>query len=197
MTTEESKRSSPLAAPHDIGAARLAKVYAQAIVEAADRPHCQSEVVEELKHIVEDVLPRVGSLTSVFESPRITTSDKTALVSKTFSGRVSTITLNTLLVLANHERLGLLPELVNSLRRELDQRAGRREAVLTTANQITPDEQAAILKSVEESLGGLVVRIEDTVYDHSVSTSLVSLAERLKQRSIHEIQHRRDRLGSA
>jgi hypothetical protein len=25
----------------------------------------------------------------------------------------------------------------------------------------------------------------------------VSLAERLKQRSIHEIQHRRDRLGSA
>ena len=122
------------------------------------------------------MLPRVGSLTSVFESPRITTSDKTALVNKTFSGRVSTITLNTLLVLANHERLGLLPELVNSLRRELDQRAGRREAVLTTANQITPDEQAAILKSVEESLGesltahfsvnpdllgGLVVRIED------------------------------------
>ncbi len=212
MTTEESKRSSPLAAPHDIGAARLAKVYAQAIVEAADRHQCQSEVVEELTHIVEDVLPRVESLTSVLESPRITTSDKTALVSKTFSGRVSTITLNTLLVLANHERLGLLPELVKALRRELDQQAGRREAVFTTANPITPDEQAAILKSVEESLaesltahfsvnpdllGGLVVRIEDTVYDHSVSTSLVSLAERLKQRSIHEIQHRRDRLGSA
>ena len=125
---------------------------------------------------------------------------------------MSTITLNALLVLANHERLGLLPELVNALRRELDQRAGRREAVLTTANSITADEQAAILKSVEESLGesltahfsvnpdllgGLVVRIEDTVYDHSVSTSLVSLAERLKHRSIHEIQHRRDRLGSA
>ena len=212
MTTEDSNRTSPLAAPHDIGAARLAKVYAQAIVEAADRHECQAEVVEELTHVVEEVLPRVDSLTSVLESPQVTTSDKTAIVSKTFSGKISTTALNALLVLASHERLGLLPELVSALRRELDQRAGKREAVLTTANPITPEEQATILKSVEESLGesltahfsvnpdllgGLVVRIEDTVYDHSVSTSLVSLAERLKQRSIHEIQHRRDRLGSA
>ena len=79
MTTDKSNRSSPLDAPHDIGSARLAKVYAQAIVEAADRHQCQSEVVEELTHIVEDVLPRVDSLTSVLESPRITPSDKTAL----------------------------------------------------------------------------------------------------------------------
>ncbi|MBQ80359.1 MAG: ATP synthase F1 subunit delta [Planctomycetaceae bacterium] len=212
MTTESSKRSSSLDAPHDIGAARLAKVYAQAIVEAADRHQCQAEVFEELTQIVEDVLPRVDNIASVFESPRISTSDKSALVRTTFSDKVSPITLNALLVLADHERLGLLPELVIALRRELDERAGKREAILTTAHSITSDEQAAILKSVEESLGesltahfsvnpdllgGLVVRIEDTVYDHSISTGLVSLAERLKQRSINEIQHRRDRLGSA
>ena len=35
MTTDELNRSSPLDAPRDIGSARLAKVYAQAIVEAA------------------------------------------------------------------------------------------------------------------------------------------------------------------
>ena len=165
-----------------------------------------------MTQIVEDVLPRVDNIASVFESPRISTSDKSALVRTTFSDKVSPITLNALLVLADHERLGLLPELVIALRRELDERAGKREAILTTAHSITSDEQAAILKSVEESLGesltahfsvnpdllgGLVVRIEDTVYDHSISTGLVSLAERLKQRSINEIQHRRDRLGSA
>ena len=80
MTTEEHHRLSPLAAPHDIGAARLAKVYAQAIVEAANRHQCQSEVVEELTHIVEEVLPHVDSLTSVLESPQITTSDKSGFV---------------------------------------------------------------------------------------------------------------------
>jgi F0F1-type ATP synthase delta subunit len=45
-------------------------------------------------------------------------------------------------------------------------------------------------------LGGLVVRVEDTVYDHSVATSLRRLGSSLKQRSIHEIQYRRDRLGT-
>ncbi len=211
MTTEDPKRSSSLDAPRDIGAARLAKVYAQAIVDAADRHQCQAEVLEEFTQIVEDVLPRVDNIASVFESPRISTSDKSSLVRNTFSEKVLPITLNALLVLADHGRLGLLPELVVALRRELDRQAGKREAVLTTAHPITPDEQTAILKSVEGSLGesltahfsvnpdllgGLVVRIEDTVYDHSVSTSLVSLADRLKQRSINEIQHRRDRLGS-
>ena len=48
-----------------------------------------------------------------------------------------------------------------------------------------------------ELIGGLIVRIADTVYDHSVATSLVRLRARLKQRSIHEIQYGRDRLGTA
>jgi F0F1-type ATP synthase delta subunit len=120
MTTEDPKRSSSLDAPRDIGAARLAKVYAQAIVDAADRHQCQAEVLEEFTQIVEDVLPRVDNIASVFESPRISTSDKSALVRNTFSKKVLPITLNALLVLADHGRLGLLTELVVALRRELD-----------------------------------------------------------------------------
>ena len=38
-------------------------------------------------------------------------------------------------------------------------------------------------------LGGLVVRVDDTVYDQSVATSLVRLGDRLKQRSIRAIQN--------
>ena len=45
-------------------------------------------------------------------------------------------------------------------------------------------------------IGGLIVRVGDTVYDQSIATSLVRLGSRLKQRSIHEIQYRRDRLGT-
>ena len=39
-------------------------------------------------------------------------------------------------------------------------------------------------------LGGLVVRVDDTVYDQSVATSLVRLGGQLKQRSIRAIQNR-------
>ena len=48
-----------------------------------------------------------------------------------------------------------------------------------------------------ELIGGMIVRVDDTVFDDSVATSLVRLESRLVQRSVHEIQYRRDRLGSA
>jgi F-type H+-transporting ATPase subunit delta len=212
MSTTHANTQSPLSAPRDIGAARLAKVYAQAIVEAADRQQCREAVIEELTQLVTEVLPRVDNLIAVLESPRVSVADKASIVNSTLAGKVSTTTLNVLLVLAQHDRLSILPEIVAAVRREVDRREGRHQAVLTTASPIEPNTQSELLRSIEQSLGvslaatfavnpdllgGLVVRVEDTVYDHSVATSLVSLAERLKQRSIHEIQHRRDRLGTA
>ena len=212
MSTEHANPQTPLSAPRDIGAARLAKVYAQAIVEAADRQQCRTAVIEELGQLVDEVLPKVANLVAVLESPRVSVADKTSIVNTTLAGKVSPTTLNALLVLAQHDRLSILPEIVAAVRREVDSREGRRQAVLTTASPIPADAQTDLLHPIEQSLGtplaatfavnpdllgGLVVRVEDTVYDHSVATSLVSLAERLKQRSIHEIQHRRDRLGSA
>ena len=212
MSTSHANPQSALSAPRDIGAARLAKVYAQAIVEAADRGQCREAVIEELTQLVDEVLPRVDNLIAVLESPRVSVADKASLVNSTLAGKVSTTTLNVLLVLAQHDRLSILPEIVAAVRREVDRRDGRHQAVLTTASPIEPSTQTELLRSIEQSLGvplaatfavnpdllgGLVVRVEDTVYDHSVATSLVSLAERLKQRSIHEIQHRRDRLGTA
>jgi F0F1-type ATP synthase delta subunit len=38
-------------------------------------------------------------------------------------------------------------------------------------------------------IGGLVVRIGDTIYDQSVATSLARLGDRLQDRNIHAIQN--------
>ena len=46
-------------------------------------------------------------------------------------------------------------------------------------------------------LGGLKVRIGDTVYDSTVRTRLNNLRNQLIERSSHEIQSRRDRFSSA
>jgi F-type H+-transporting ATPase subunit delta len=96
--------------------------------------------------------------------------------------------------------------------RRADEMEGRSQATFTTAHPLDSDEQREIVTAVEtavgtsvtptfivnpELIGGLIVRIADTVYDHSVATSLVRLRARLKQRSIHEIQYGRDRLGTA
>ncbi|MGH7127771.1 MAG: F0F1 ATP synthase subunit delta [Planctomycetaceae bacterium] len=46
-------------------------------------------------------------------------------------------------------------------------------------------------------LGGMVVQIGDSVYDMSLQARLNQLRERLRKRTLHEIQSRRDRFRSA
>ena len=108
-------------------------------------------------------------------------------------------------VLARHERLDILAEVVAAAQRLSDTLDGRRQAVFTTAVPLDAAERERIVAEVSKSLactlaptfvvdpavlGGLVVRIDDTVYDQSVATSLVRLGDQLKQRSIRAIQNR-------
>jgi F-type H+-transporting ATPase subunit delta len=191
--------------PLDIGAERVAKVYAQAIVEAADRAKCRREVLDELAAIVDDVLGQVPKARAVFASPKVSPEEKAAIVDRIAKGRVLPTTLHTLHVLARHGRLDLLAEVVAAARRLSDTLDGRRQAVFTTAMPLDAAEQQRIVAEVSKALavtlaptfvvdpdvlGGLVVRVDDTVYDQSVATSLVRLGDRLKQRSIRAIQNR-------
>ena len=199
-------------APTDVGIERLSKIYAQAIIEAADRKQCRHEVIEELAAIVHEVLPKVPKARIVFDSPKVTPDEKSAVINRICAGRVLPTTLHALHVLARHGRLGVLSQVVASARRQADELEGRRQATFTTAQPLDTADQSQIVASVEkaigasvsptfivnpELIGGLIVRIADTVYDHSVATSLVRLRERLKQRSMYEIQYGRDRLGTA
>ena len=195
----------------DIGVEKLAKVYAQAIIAAADKAGCRGQVLEELAGIVGDVLPKAPAAAGVFASPRITPEEKSAVIDRIFAGKLAPTTLNSLHVLARHERLGILPQVAAAAARLAEELEGLSQATFTTAVPLEPAEQARIVGEVEaavgkrlaptfvvspELIGGLVVRVADTVYDQSVATSLVRLRDRLKQRSIHEIQYGRDRLGT-
>ncbi|MFM9025161.1 MAG: FoF1 ATP synthase subunit delta, partial [Planctomycetaceae bacterium] len=115
-------------------------------------------------------------------------------------------------VLARHGRLGVVADVVAAAERLADALEGRKQATFTTAAPVDAADQARLVAEVEKAvgatlsatfrvdprlIGGLVVRVEDTIYDHSVATGLSRLGRRLQQRSIHEIQYGRDRLGTA
>jgi len=202
----------PSTGPTDIGVERLSKVYAQAIIEAADRKQCRPDVLDELRSIVRDVLLQVPKAAIIFDSPKVTVEEKSAIINRICAGRVQPTTLHTLHVLARHGRLGMLSQVVAAAERFADELDGRQQATVTTAVHLDAAEQSQIVAAVErtvggsvtptflvnpELIGGLIVRVADTVYDQSVATSLVRLRARLKQRSIHEIQYGRDRLGTA
>ena len=188
----------------DIAADRVAKVYAQAIVEAAAEAKCVGEVLGELRTLAHDVLPRVPEAEAVFASPKVPPEEKAALIDKIAKGRLAPTTVNALHVLARHGRLGILAAVAAAAERLVDEREGRLQATFTTAVALDAAEQARIVADVEKSLaarlkptfvvdagiiGGLVVRIGDTIYDQSVATGLARIGGRLNQRNIHAIQN--------
>ena len=188
----------------DIAADRVAKVYAQAIVEAADTAGCRREVLAELGSLARDVLPKVPDAAAVFSSPKVSAEEKGRIIDRIAGGRMQATTTNALHVLARHGRLGMLPAVVAAAERLADERDGKRQATFTTAVPLDAADQARIVAETEKALaatlvpafvvdpaiiGGLVVRVGDTIYDQSVATGLTRIGGRLQQRNIHAIQN--------
>ena len=188
----------------DIAADRVAKVYAQAIFEAADAAGCRREVLAELGTLARDVLPKVPEAAAVFSSPKIAADEKGRIIDRITGGRMQATTTNALHVLARHGRLGMLAAVVTAAERLADERDGKRQATFTTAVPLDAAEQARIVAETEKALaatlvpafvvdpaiiGGLVVRVGDTIYDQSVATGLARIGGRLQERNIHAIQN--------
>ena len=196
----------------DISAQRVARVYAQAIIDAADKKNCRADVLEELESLVRDVLPKVPRALEVFASPKVALEQKLTLIDRIAAGRMQPTTVHALHVLARHGRLGLVGEIVAGARALANQLAGLQQAQFTTAVPLGDDQQRQLVADVEQAvgarlaasfavnpelIGGLVVMIGDTVYDQSIATGLGRLGGNLHRRTIHEIQYGRDRLASA
>ena len=188
----------------DIASDRVAKIYAQAVVEAADEAGCRREVLAELGTLARGVLPQVPEAAAVFASPKVPTEEKARIIDRLAAGRMKPTTVNALHVLARHGRLGMLDAVVDAAERLADERDGRKQATFTTAVPLDAAEQARIVGETEKALsasltpafvvdptiiGGLVVRVGDTIYDQSVATGLTRISGHLNQRNIHAIRN--------
>ncbi|RLS77177.1 MAG: ATP synthase F1 subunit delta [Planctomycetota bacterium] len=188
----------------DIAADRVAKIYAQAVVDAAEAAGCRREVLVELATLARDVLPKVPEAAAVFSSPKVALEDKNRIIKRLTAGRMQATTTNALHVLARHGRLGLLGAVVDAAERLADEREGRQQATFTTAVPLDAAEQSRLVDDTQKALaaalvptfvvdpaiiGGLVVRVGDTIYDQSVATGLAHLGGRLQDRNIRAIQN--------
>lgn len=209
-----AEAATPAAQSHavDVSVQRIARVYAQAIIEAADKRNCRAEVVDELESLVRDVLPKVPRALEVFASPKVAVEQKDALIQRIAAGRMQPTTQHALHVLARHGRLGIVAEVVREARSLAEELAGLKAARITTAVPLSDDQQRQLVAEIEqavgarlapafvvdpEMIGGLIVTIGDTVYDQSIATGLSRLGGNLHRRTIHEIQYGRDRLATA
>jgi F-type H+-transporting ATPase subunit delta len=114
--------------------------------------------------------------------------------------------------LNDHERLDLLRPIVAAFRELRDQRAGRMRVQVRSAVPLPDDQREQLLQQLratfhteplletqvdDDLLGGLVVRVGDWLYDHSVRSQLETLRDQIIARSSYEIQSGRDRFSTA
>jgi F-type H+-transporting ATPase subunit delta len=188
----------------------LARPYALALVNAAEKEGSIEPVLDELDQIENDVMkvfPRFGSLLG---SSRVSTAHKDRILVEVFDKRASGVVLRFLRVLNRHERLGLLAVVAREARTIWDKRNKRipvhvRTAVSLDEKQLqTLRDRLAVLTGATPVLsvstdpgliGGLVVQVGDHRYDASVKSRLEQLRQRLIEGKMHEIQSRRDQFS--
>src|SRR5688572_3692611 len=186
----------------DASRQHLGTVYAKALLGAAEKAGQAERSVEELEALVSDVLDKLPQLEEALRTPRLTHEERLPILEKAFGGKLSVTTLTFLKVVSKHNRLDCLRAIARAARKQLDAARGRVEVIVETAYPLSNPVRERIVARLtqllgkqvnlqtqvnEDLLGGLVVRVGDTVYD-------ASLAARLKRMEAVTLDHTKQAL---
>ena len=134
------------------------------------------------------------------------------VLDRVLGGRASPLLLNFLKVLSRHRPPGLFaadsPPPACLVRRTSEPRQsaidhGRARSAAELASRIRialrgklEGEPVLDLAVDPKLIGGVVLRLGDTIYDGSIANQLQIIRQQMMDRSVHEIQSRRDRFSN-
>ena len=174
--------------------ARLAKVYAEALLGAAQPSNAVDATGDELAHFVKDVLDANPAIESFLGSPIVGKKAKSSTLSAALAGHSSDLVRGLFGVLTSNGRLDLLRGIAAAYHKLLDERAGRvpvkvtsavdltelqRKTLNTTLSEILKHEPVLAVRVDPDLIGGMIVQIGDSVIDTSIRTRLQSIRHRL------------------
>jgi F-type H+-transporting ATPase subunit delta len=174
--------------------------YARALVDVALKEHADlSEIETQLADFVA-LLSSHQNLEQALLNPAVPAPRKRAAVAElTAQAKLSPILSKLLVLLAERDRLVLLPELLNTYRERIQTLQNIVRAEVTTAEPLAPERTRDIERRLANAtgrtvqlstrvdpaiVGGIVTRIGSTVYDGSVTNHL----RRMKQRLLSEVR---------
>ena len=193
----------------DAGLQRVGAVYAKALLGASEKAGQTDVVLEELGSFVA-LLDELPDFDEVLRTPRIAYEDKVRLLERVLSGKVSPLLLNFVKVISQHERLDALRAIERAARKLFNQLRKRVEVTVQSAAPISNQLQytiAAKLKQLlhrdvvltaevdPDLLGGLVVRVGDTVYDGSLAGKLKQMQAVTLDKTTETIRESMDRFS--
>ena len=171
----------------------VARNYAEALLALARKADDAAGWGDMLRQLANAIRTDV-TLQRFLESPRIAAEAKSEVLSKALGDRVPRLFLRFLQQLVKNRRQDLVPTIANEYDTLLDASEGIVHAKVTVARVAGDDETAMIAErlskvvgkkvvphlSVDAAiLGGIVVRIGDTVMDGSVRRRLAKLRRRM------------------
>ncbi len=210
MFTERSQQETREAAAilADVGAEHVAAVYAEAFLGAAKASGRSDALVGQLDSLLGDVLDRFPELEKVLASAVVSHEEKAGILDRVLGRQAEPLVLDFLKVVSSHGRLDCLRAIHRQVHATHERMQGQVRVRVSTATPldgslakriadglrpILPGEP--VLEQVVDPalIGGIVVRVGDTVYDASIANQLENLRQQMVDRSAHEIQSRRDR----
>jgi F-type H+-transporting ATPase subunit delta len=180
--------------------ARLAKLYAEALLIEATKQNADAEAVgAELHSFVAEVFDKDPEVKAFLESPAVGKNVKAEMLEAALRDRASDLLRGLFAVLTKNNRLDLVPGIAATYRRMLDDRAGRVPVKVTTTVELTEAQRGELTATLSgmmnkkpvlnvrvdpDLLGGMVVQVGDRVIDTSVRTRLQALRSLLLDRGI-------------
>lgn len=168
--------------------------YANALADVALQQGAAEPVLKQLNDFA-GAYAESAELRNFLASPAVTTKEKHAVTEK-LSARLgaSKILRNFLFLVIDHRRTLMIPELSEAFQAVIRERQGVAEAVVTSAVELSAAQKKTLGQSLEKKtgkkieaqyavdaklLGGVVVRIGDTVYDGSLQHRLNEMRAKL------------------
>ena len=187
----------------------IGTVYAKGLLGAAEKANQVTQVVDELESIVVDVLPQLPKLKLLLESPRVPMEVKEKVLNQSFSAG-SSVLLTFLKVVCRHGRFDCLRVISRTATALLQEQTGVVEVRVTTAEFVPESmheelktklgqilEKQVVIRTETDAdiLGGLVVRVGDTVFDGSVANQLSQIRRTAVDQAMQQIRQSLDRFA--
>jgi F-type H+-transporting ATPase subunit delta len=182
----------------------VARIYAEALLTAAEKRQQTQEVLEQLEELVRDVLARNSSFTLFLASAVFNRDHKRATLRRAFEGKINEVLYHFLLVLNDHDRLGIIRESAVLMRDIYERRAGRMRVDVTAAVALNDEQRERLRRELHDKfhrdpilavrvdpdlLGGLVVKVDDWVFDGSVRARLERIRHQLIEKGSYVQSH--------
>lgn len=176
----------------------VAKRYAEALFQHAQEQSKAEQLISEL-NIVKEVFSKDEQVLKFLNHPRVAFAEKVALIDKAFESCDQTI-LNTLKLLVERHRINQVEAIIDQYIQFYNEANGIAQATVYSVRELTDAEKAELENAFKNKLnkneivienvvdpsviGGVRIRVGNTIYDGSISGKLHRFKQNLVSTNI-------------